>query len=50
MLFGFNRLFLVNRKFDFIYEFNPADALNLTNYEIRKNRLYSEEAKSTDPN
>lgn len=23
MLFGFNRLLLVNRKHDFLYEFNP---------------------------
>jgi hypothetical protein len=50
MLFGFNRLYLVNRKKDFLYEFNPADGIKLSNFELQKQRLYSEETKSTDPN
>ena len=50
MLFGFNRLFLVNRRADFIYEFNPADGIKLSNFEVQKSWLYSEELKSTDPN
>ena len=36
MLFGFNRLYLVNRKHDFLYEFNPIDSLNLCNFETRE--------------
>jgi len=34
MLFGFNWLYFVNWKYDFLYEFCPLDALNLSNYEI----------------
>lgn len=34
MLFGFNRLYLVNRKADFLYEFNPADGIKLSNFEL----------------
>ena len=48
MLFGFNWLFLVNRKHDFLYEFNPVDSLNLCNFETREKWLFKEENK--DPN
>ena len=49
-MFGYNRLLLVNRKRDFLYEFNPADSLSCTNFEEQKSRLFSEEEKSEDPN
>ena len=36
MFNGNNRLFVVNKEYNFVYEFSPFQMLNLTNYEIRK--------------
>jgi hypothetical protein len=33
---GYNRLFVINKENNFVYEFSPFQMLNLTNYEIRK--------------
>ena len=33
---GYNRLFVINKEYNFVYEFSPFQMLNLTNYEIRK--------------
>ena len=36
---GYNRLFIINSEYNFVYEFSPIQMLNLSNYEMRKNYL-----------
>ena len=50
IVFGNNRLFMVHKKRNFLYEFSPVDALSLSSYEERENRLYNEEEKSDNVN
>lgn len=42
MLFGHNRFFMVNTNFDFVYEINPLQMLDLANYNERKEKLNSD--------
>ena len=41
--YGFNRLFLVNKSKNFVYEFTPFQMLSLTNNNIRKKLLKEKE-------
>jgi type 2A phosphatase activator TIP41 len=50
IVFGYNRLFLVNKKRNFLYEFSPIDSLSLASFALQEQRLHPderEEAKST---
>ena len=43
IFYGFNRLFLVNKSYNFCYEFNPLQMLSLANYTQRKKLLKEKE-------
>lgn len=45
IVYGDNRLLLVNKKKDFLYEFSPIDSLNLSGYELQEQMLWKEEEK-----
>ena len=39
LIFGYNRMYLINKSKNFVYSFNPIDMLNLTKYDIRKEKF-----------
>jgi type 2A phosphatase activator TIP41 len=41
MLFGYNRLYLINKQKDFLYAFSPLDALRLCQYSEQQKHLLS---------
>jgi len=43
IFYGFNRLFLVNKSYNFCYEFNPLQMLSLVNNKIRNKLLKEKE-------
>lgn len=43
ILFGYNRLFFVNKKRNFLYEFSPIDSLSLSSFALQDIRLHPEE-------
>ena len=43
IFYGLNRLFLVNKSKNFVYEFNPLQMLSLINYTIRQKLLKEKE-------
>lgn len=50
IVFGYNRLYLVNKKRNFLYEFSPIDSLTLCSYAVQNKRLHPDEREETkDP-
>ena len=40
ILFGYNRIFMVNKKRNFLYEFSPVDSLSLCSFAFLNKRLH----------
>jgi hypothetical protein len=40
IVFGYNRLFFVNKKRNFLYEFSPIDSLSLSSFALQDIRLH----------
>ena len=36
ILFGYNRLYMVNKRKNFLYEISPIDSLSLSAFELQK--------------
>lgn len=36
MLYGFNRLLIINKEYDFAYSFSPIDALRMCKHDLQK--------------
>ena len=49
LIFGYNRMYLINKSKNFIYSINPIDMLNLTKYDIRKEKLNIKEIYYNPP-
>lgn len=47
IVFGYNRLYLVNKKRNFLYEFSPIDSLSLASYALREQRLHPDEREES---
>mmetsp|Transcript_21995 Transcript_21995/g.24435 ORF Transcript_21995/g.24435 Transcript_21995/m.24435 type:complete len:332 (+) Transcript_21995:19-1014(+) len=43
ILFGYNRIFMVNKKHNFLYEFSPVDSLCLCSFDVLKKRLHPDQ-------
>jgi hypothetical protein len=39
MLFGFNRLVLINEKLNFVYAFSPFEALKYCKFKVQERRI-----------
>ena len=51
ILFGYNRMYFVNKKRNFLYEFSPIDSLSLSAFALQQTRLHPDERKeSTEEN
>ena len=47
ILFGYNRMYFVNKKRNFLYEFSPIDSLSLSAFANQQVRLHPDERKET---
>jgi hypothetical protein len=47
MLFGYNRLYFVNKKRNFLYEFSPVDSLSLSSFALQDVRLHPDEREES---
>ena len=49
LIFGYNRMYLINKSKNFIYSFNPIDMINLIKYDIRKTKFDNKEIYYNPP-
>uniref|UniRef100_A0A7S3K538 TIP41-like protein n=1 Tax=Euplotes crassus TaxID=5936 RepID=A0A7S3K538_EUPCR len=47
IVFGYNRIYMVNKKRNFLYEFSPIDALTLCSYAVQTKRLHPDQVEET---
>lgn len=47
IVFGFNRLYFVNKKRNFLYEFSPIDSLSLSSFALQAKRIRTDEAEES---
>lgn len=46
IVFGYNRMYFVNKKRNFLYEFSPVDALSLSSFALQDIRLHPDEKEN----
>lgn len=48
MIKGFNRLFVINEEKNLLYEFNPLEALTMTNFDLQKKYLFPDKGSEEE--
>jgi hypothetical protein len=43
IVFGYNRLYMVNKKRNFLYEFSPVDSLSLCAFSVQNKRVHPQD-------
>lgn len=47
IVFGYNRLYMVNKKRNFLYEFSPVDSLSLCAFAVQKQHVHPEDLEES---